>query len=291
MASPKKYNLRGGASRSQRKEPEEGKATKTDSVWGTGLAFTDPAAQAMFPAVAEVGARIQPSDSTIRTRMSTWLTSLKSLLQKQFTILSSRATRVRVPPSLASSVDVPQTVEELDKFLQDIWEQDTATTPEDAPSPYVRSVTQLRDFFLKKEAEMAMRLAAYMEELTTDPTLPPLRFEEAQMRNMLLWIRVKYRFEELKIQLKQEVAQTVLELQDKLSDHDRKKRSLPSRVHRILGEWFDAHVRHPYPNKAAKEELAAKCGIAVSQVTNWFSNKRTRNTKAMKSAGSSKGKK
>ena len=33
---------------------------------------------------------------------------------------------------------------------------------------------------------------------------------------------------------------------------------------------------NPYPSEEAKEELARKCGITVSQIANWFGNKRIR---------------
>ncbi|GIX70635.1 homeobox protein extradenticle [Caerostris extrusa] len=36
------------------------------------------------------------------------------------------------------------------------------------------------------------------------------------------------------------------------------------------------HLSNPYPSEEAKEELARKCGITVSQVSNWFGNKRIR---------------
>ena len=35
-------------------------------------------------------------------------------------------------------------------------------------------------------------------------------------------------------------------------------------------------VSNPYPSEEAKEELARKCKITVSQVNNWFGNKRIR---------------
>ena len=34
----------------------------------------------------------------------------------------------------------------------------------------------------------------------------------------------------------------------------------------ILNEYFYSHLANPYPSEEAKEELARKCGITVSQV-------------------------
>jgi hypothetical protein len=40
----------------------------------------------------------------------------------------------------------------------------------------------------------------------------------------------------------------------------------------------------PYPTDEDKEELARKCGITVSEVSNWFGNKRIRYKKNMAKA-------
>lgn len=44
----------------------------------------------------------------------------------------------------------------------------------------------------------------------------------------------------------------------------------------MLNEYFYSHLSNPYPSEDAKEELARKCSITVSQVSNWFGNKRIR---------------
>lgn len=44
----------------------------------------------------------------------------------------------------------------------------------------------------------------------------------------------------------------------------------------MLNEYFYSHLQNPYPSEEAKEQLAKKCGITVSQVSNWFGNKRIR---------------
>lgn len=36
----------------------------------------------------------------------------------------------------------------------------------------------------------------------------------------------------------------------------------------MLNEYFYSHLSNPYPSEEAKEELAKKCGITVSQVRN-----------------------
>lgn len=59
-------------------------------------------------------------------------------------------------------------------------------------------------------------------------------------------------------------------------DARRKRRNFSKQASEILNEYFYSHLSNPYPSEEAKEELARKCGITVSQVSNWFGNKRIR---------------
>jgi len=51
-----------------------------------------------------------------------------------------------------------------------------------------------------------------------------------------------------------------------LSDCRRKRRNFSKQASEILNEYFYSHLSNPYPSEEAKEELARKCGITVSQV-------------------------
>ncbi|KPM08721.1 homeobox protein extradenticle-like protein [Sarcoptes scabiei] len=57
---------------------------------------------------------------------------------------------------------------------------------------------------------------------------------------------------------------------------ERKRRNFSKQATEILNEYFYSHLSNPYPSEEAKEELARKCSITVSQVSNWFGNKRIR---------------
>merc|ERR1712066_299949 len=59
-------------------------------------------------------------------------------------------------------------------------------------------------------------------------------------------------------------------------DARRKRRNFTKQATEILNEYFYAHLSNPYPSEEAKEELSRTCGITVSQVSNWFGNKRIR---------------
>jgi hypothetical protein len=46
----------------------------------------------------------------------------------------------------------------------------------------------------------------------------------------------------------------------------RKRRNFSKTATELLNEYFYSHLSNPYPSEEAKEELARKCGITVSQV-------------------------
>lgn len=50
----------------------------------------------------------------------------------------------------------------------------------------------------------------------------------------------------------------------------RKRRNFSKQASEILNEYFYSHLSNPYPSEEAKEELARKCGITVSQVNHSF---------------------
>lgn len=47
----------------------------------------------------------------------------------------------------------------------------------------------------------------------------------------------------------------------------RKRRNFSKQATEILNEYFYSHLSNPYPSEEAKEELAKKCSITVSQVS------------------------
>lgn len=68
----------------------------------------------------------------------------------------------------------------------------------------------------------------------------------------------------------------ILFCRSRFLDARRKRRNFSKQASEILNEYFYSHLSNPYPSEEAKEELARKCGITVSQVSNWFGNKRIR---------------
>merc|ERR1719391_1800645 len=84
------------------------------------------------------------------------------------------------------------------------------------------------------------------------------------------------KFNSIQIQLKQSTCEAVMILRSRFLDARRKRRNFSKQASEILNEYFYSHLSNPYPSEEAKEELARKCKISVSQVNNWFGNKRIR---------------
>jgi len=84
------------------------------------------------------------------------------------------------------------------------------------------------------------------------------------------------KFSSIQMQLKQSTCEAVMILRSRFLDARRKRRNFSKQATEILNEYFYSHLSNPYPSEEAKEELARKCSITVSQVSNWFGNKRIR---------------
>ncbi|XP_069050043.1 pre-B-cell leukemia transcription factor 1b isoform X3 [Lepisosteus oculatus] len=94
------------------------------------------------------------------------------------------------------------------------------------------------------------------------------------------------KFSSIQMQLKQSTCEAVMILRSRFLDARRKRRNFNKQATEILNEYFYSHLSNPYPSEEAKEELAKKCAITVSQVSNWFGNKRIRYKKNIGSSGS-----
>jgi len=84
------------------------------------------------------------------------------------------------------------------------------------------------------------------------------------------------KFKDIQIQLKQSMCEAVMILRSRFLDSRRKRRNFSKPASEVLNEYFYAHLNNPYPSEEVKEELAKKAGISISQVNNWFGNKRIR---------------
>uniref|UniRef100_A0A8C9TFI4 Pre-B-cell leukemia transcription factor 1 n=1 Tax=Scleropages formosus TaxID=113540 RepID=A0A8C9TFI4_SCLFO len=74
------------------------------------------------------------------------------------------------------------------------------------------------------------------------------------------------KFSSIQMQLKQSTCEAVMILRSRFLDARRKRRNFNKQATEILNEYFYSHLSNPYPSEEAKEELAKKCSITVSQV-------------------------
>ena len=76
---------------------------------------------------------------------------------------------------------------------------------------------------------------------------------------------INKKFNSIQIQLKQSACEAVMILRSRFLDSRRKRKNFNKKSSEILNEYFYSNLANPYPTEEAKEELARKCGITVSQ--------------------------
>lgn len=143
-------------------------------------------------------------------------------------------------------------------------------------SEYKTKLTQIRNIYneeLEKYDQGCQEFTTHVmnllrEQSRTRPITPK------EIERMVKIINKK--FNSIQIQLKQSSCEAVMILRSRFLDSRRKRRNFNKKSSEILNEYFYSNLANPYPTEEAKEELARKCGITVSQVCNWFGNKRIR---------------
>ncbi|XP_055742729.1 pre-B-cell leukemia transcription factor 3-like isoform X5 [Salvelinus fontinalis] len=153
-------------------------------------------------------------------------------------------------------------------------------------SDYRSKLTQIRQIYhteLEKYEQACNEFTTHVmnllrEQSRTRPISPK------EIERMVGIIHRK--FSSIQMQLKQSTCEAVMILRSRFLDARRKRRNFSKQATEILNEYFYSHLSNPYPSEEAKEELAKKCSITVSQgvgstitvsqVSNWFGNKRIR---------------
>ncbi|XP_041370034.1 pre-B-cell leukemia transcription factor 1-like isoform X3 [Gigantopelta aegis] len=143
-------------------------------------------------------------------------------------------------------------------------------------SDYRAKLAQIRQIYhteLEKYEQACNEFTTHVvnllrEQSRTRPIAPK------EIERMVSIIRKK--FSAIEMQLKQSTCEAVMILRSRFLDARRKRRNFSKQATEVLNEYFYSHLSNPYPSEEAKEELARKCGITVSQVSNWFGNKRIR---------------
>merc|ERR1711923_519806 len=141
---------------------------------------------------------------------------------------------------------------------------------------YKAKLTQIRNIYhveLEKYDQGCKEFTTHVMNLLREQsrTRPITPKEIDRMVNI-----INRKFNSIQVQLKQSTCEAVMILRSRFLDARRKRRNFSKNASEVLNEYFYSHLSNPYPSEEAKEELARKCGITVSQVSNWFGNKRIR---------------
>jgi len=89
-------------------------------------------------------------------------------------------------------------------------------------------------------------------------------------------LKIKHKFDYVKNQLRVCVCSAISALQKQYNQTRKKHKSLPKKATGSLTQWFFEHIQNPYPSEQEKALLAATGGLTLTQVNNWFGNKRIR---------------
>ncbi|XP_005370573.1 pre-B-cell leukemia transcription factor 4 isoform X2 [Microtus ochrogaster] len=143
-------------------------------------------------------------------------------------------------------------------------------------SDYRAKLSQIRQIYhseLEKYEQACREFTTHVTNLLREQSrVRPVSSKE--MEHMVGVIHSK--FSAIQRQLKQSTCEAVMTLRSRLLDARRKRRNFSKQATEVLNEYFYSHLSNPYPSEETKEELARKGGITVSQVSNWFGNKRIR---------------
>uniref|UniRef100_A0A8C2DZZ2 Pre-B-cell leukemia transcription factor 3 n=1 Tax=Cyprinus carpio TaxID=7962 RepID=A0A8C2DZZ2_CYPCA len=143
-------------------------------------------------------------------------------------------------------------------------------------SDYRAKLSQIRQIYhteLEKYEQACNEFTTHVMNLLREQsrTRPISPKEIERMVNI-----IHRKFSSIQMQLKQSTCEAVMILRSRFLDARRKRRNFSKQATEILNEYFYSHLSNPYPSEEAKEELAKKCAITLSQVSNWFGNKRIR---------------
>jgi len=185
------------------------------------------------------------------------------------------------PVSLYGDAPQPGTIDfGLDDFLQ---AQEIDTNPnlpyEDAQknderNEFLYKLEQLREKY-KEELDKLNRVCnefctRMLTLLRDQSTTRPVHEQEIQLKIN----GIQQKFDYVRNQLRQNVCNAILVLQKQYHQSPKKRRSLPKKATEHLSNWFFDHLNDPYPADEEKSLLAASGGLTMSQVNNWFGNKR-----------------
>jgi len=169
----------------------------------------------------------------------------------------------------------------LDDFLQSQGIETNPLESDDAQKvaerqEFIVKLDQLREKY-KEELDKLNRVcnefcSRVLNLLREQSTVRPLLEQETQLKIA----GIQQKFDYVRNQLRQNVCNAILVLQKQYNQVRKKRRTLPKKATEGLCNWFFEHINDPYPSEEEKSMLAAAGGLTITQVNNWFGNKRIR---------------
>lgn len=137
---------------------------------------------------------------------------------------------------------------------------------------------QLKDRYKEELAKLNQVFNEFVERmmvlLREQSLIRPISDHESQLKVHA----IQQKFDYVRNQLHQNVRTAIITLQRqyKLGQSKRKRKGLPKKATAALSSWFYEHINDPYPTEEDKNALSAATGLTLTQVNNWFGNKRIR---------------
>ncbi|CAL2034730.1 unnamed protein product [Caenorhabditis brenneri] len=155
---------------------------------------------------------------------------------------------------------------------------------EDENKDYERHLNKAREVYEQKIEEHDRARVHFCENvrqiLHVQGEFRPI----TQQASEAMMINVSKKINKASMSIKQKACEDVIQLRKTYYDARRKRKNFSQKATQILNAFFEAHITHPYPTEEEKHMLAMQCEISVSQVANWFGNKRIRFKKQIKNA-------
>lgn len=149
---------------------------------------------------------------------------------------------------------------------------------------YEKHLNTARENFEQQIEEHALKRAHFCEHaraaLHRQGEFRPITHQasEAMTQN------IAKKLNTVSVAIKQRACENVIQLRKQFYDARRKRKNFSQSATQVLNAFFESRIKHPYPTEEEKNVLAMQCGISVSQVANWFGNKRIRYKKQIKIA-------
>ncbi len=228
------------------------------------------------------------SSEQTQHRSAKWTSPFRSMLKKSPGKSSPAAKHRPMLQQLNAGTTAPETEEQIDAFLADIWQSIAADNSQAAASmspQYTKKVKEMKESFDRKISEITQREVTCVSELMyCDDTTPLIVASQlaiqdrVSLRKNIMESKIGYQFDELRFKLKQDVTKTILGLhsqQNARTATTNKTLKLKPKAAKFLNEWFECHLDNPFPSEAEKQLLASRSKLTVEQVSTWFQNKQS----------------